>query len=184
MTCLLEFTKAKVDPDGWLCLQVKNVPHARQFVLGMKEGGEYAADLRVSSKRRSLDANGYFWRLAQDLADAIGVTKNEVYLRAVKEVGAYRDFHLSVDEAKSFRVAWEALGAGWPTEQVDFYGGDMVTIRAYYGSSTYSTKRMGRLIDNVVQDCKAVGVETLPPEKLQALMEEYRPIKMGGQNVQ
>ena len=68
------------------------------------------------------------------------------------------------------------------TSQVDFDGGDMVTIRAYYGSSTHSTKCMSRLIDHIVQDCKAVGIETLPPDKLSAMMAEYKPVKMGGKD--
>ena len=81
---------------------------------------------------------------------------------------------MTEDEAKTFRVAWEKLGTGWPTEQVD-YGrdGDRVVVRAYYGSSTYNTKQMSRLIDSIVQDCKDLGIETLPPEKLAAMKEEW-----------
>ena len=32
---------------------------------------------------------------------------------------------------------------------------------------------MARLIDNIVQDCRAVGVETLPPDKLEAMKDEW-----------
>ena len=41
----------------------------------------------------------------------------------------------------------------------------------YYGSSTYDSKQMARLIDNIVQDCKAVGVETATPQELARLKE-------------
>ena len=41
-----------------------------------------------------------------------------------------------------------------------------------YGSSTYDTAQMSRLIDNIVQDCKAVGIETLTPSEL-AKLEGY-----------
>lgn len=62
------------------------------------------------------------------------------------------------------------LGTGWITEQVDFEAdGDHVRVRRYYGSSTYNTRQMSRLIDNLVQDCKAVGVETLTPAELARL---------------
>lgn len=43
----------------------------------------------------------------------------------------------------------------------------------YYGSSTFDTKQMARLIDNIVQDCKALGIETLTPQQLDALKEEW-----------
>lgn len=181
MSASFLFKEAKVSPDGWLCLRVLNKPMARQFVLDMKKR-DYVAELKEAHKKRSLDANAYFWALAEELAEAVKSTKEEIYKAAIKNVGIFRDFHLPVDEAKSFRVAWEALGTGWPTEQVDFDGGDMVTIRAYYGSSTYSTKRMSRLIDHIVQDCKAVGIETLPPDKLSAMIADYKPVKMGGKD--
>ena len=47
----------------------------------------------------------------------------------------------------------------------------------YYGSSTFDTKQMSRLIDNIVQDCKAVGIETLTPQQLDALKEGWRCTK-------
>jgi hypothetical protein len=33
---------------------------------------------------------------------------------------------------------------------------------------------MSQLIDAIVQECKAAGIETLPPERLAALAEEWR----------
>ena len=33
---------------------------------------------------------------------------------------------------------------------------------------------MARLIDNLIQDCKALDIETLPPDKLELLKEEWR----------
>ena len=46
-------------------------------------------------------------------------------------------------------------------------------LAAYHGSSVYDTKQMSRLIDNLVQDCKEIGIETLPPEKLSLLVEDW-----------
>lgn len=93
----------------------------------------------------------------------------------VRKIGPYKDFDLNEDEAKTFRVAWERLGQGWPTEQVDFTpDGERVVIRAYYGSSTYNTKRMSRLIDMIVEDCKELGIETLTPQQLDAMKERWK----------
>ena len=39
----------------------------------------------------------------------------------------------------------------------------------YYGSSFYSVEEMAHLIDLVVQDCKELGIETIPPEELERL---------------
>lgn len=43
----------------------------------------------------------------------------------------------------------------------------------YYGSSTYNTRQMSHLIDMAVQDCVEQGIETLPPDKLAGMMEEW-----------
>lgn len=146
---------------------------ARQFVLRQKDKA-YSVEVKEKREKRSLDANAYFWRLLSDLAEAVGSTKEELYLRYVKDFGPFRDFVLTEDEAKTFRTAWSMLGSGWPTEQVDFTpDGEKVVVRAYYGSSTYNARQMSRLIDSVVEDCKAVGVETLPPEKLTAMKEDW-----------
>jgi hypothetical protein len=66
------------------------------------------------------------------------------------------------------------LGVGWPTEQVDYSpSGREVIIRAYYGSSQYSTRQMSRLIDMAVEDAKDLGIEVLTPMELERMKEEW-----------
>ncbi len=127
-------------------------------------------------EKRSLDANAYMWVLCTKLAeerskDGVKVTKEDVYREEIKDLGIYRDYNdLPLPEAKTLQTAWEMLGTGWVTEQVDFGpDGKNVTIRCYYGSSQYNTKQMSRLIDNIVQDCQAIGIETKTPEEIENL---------------
>ena len=51
--------------------------------------------------------------------------------------------------------------------------GERVIVRAYYGSSQYNTKQMSRLIDMVVEGAKELGIETLTPEELARIKEEW-----------
>lgn len=170
----MTFEIAKVITDGdvsYLCI---GVPYreAKKFVGEMKPR-KYVAEIKEFREKRSLDANAYFWVILDKIAEALARTKEELYLEYVKKVGPFKDFTLTEDEAKTFRVAWNRLGIGWPTEQVDYdQDGDRVVIRAYYGSSTYNTKQMSRLIDMVVEDAKGLGIETMTPEELARLKEE------------
>ena len=169
------FSEARIvrDDGVWLCVKVNEPAPAREFVLNHKDR-LYDCEIKEHREKRSLDANSYCWVLLDKLADALRSTKEELYLQKVREVGPFKDFCLTEDEAKTFRVAWEKLGTGWPTEIVDYdRAGDRQVVRAYYGSSTYNTKRMSRLIDSIVEDCKAVGIETLPPDRLAAMKEEW-----------
>ena len=60
-------------------------------------------------------------------------------------------------------------------EQLDYAeNGENVTIRCYYGSSVYNTKQMARLIDDVVSDCKEMGIETKPPEEIDRLVSLWK----------
>jgi len=48
--------------------------------------------------------------------------------------------------------------------------GENVIIRCYYGSSQYNTKQMSRLISNTVQDCQAVGINTMTPNEIAEML--------------
>ena len=48
-----------------------------------------------------------------------------------------------------------------------------MNVILYYGSSVFSSSTMSRLIDNLIQDAKAVGIETMAPDKLAALLGEW-----------
>lgn len=169
------FEKAKVILDGdtaYLCL---GIPYrdAKRFVCEMKDR-KYAVDIREHREKRSRNANNYLWQLLDQMAEALGRTKEDLYLHYVQMVGPYKDFTLTEDEAKTFSVAWSKLGTGWPTEQVDYTpDGEKVVIRAYYGSSQYNTRQMSRLIDMVVQDAKDIGIETLTPQELERMKEAW-----------
>lgn len=174
----INFTDCSIHTDEkgiWLSilLDSADAPRARQFVMNRKDK-IYTAGLKEYREKRSLDANSYLWALLDKLADALHTTKEDLYVQKVREVGVYKVYHLTEDEYKTFRVAWEKQGKGWPVERVDYtHDGCRFEVRAYYGSSTYNTKRMSRLLDSVIDDCKAQGIETMTPDKLALLKEDW-----------
>lgn len=162
------------DREGvWLMLRVPSTAKA-QSICEQYENGKYVAELKEHRKKRSMNANNYFWQLVDQIAERLGREKEELYLEYVKRVGPFKDFTLSEDEAKTFRVAWSMLGTGWPTEQVDYSpSGREVIVRAYYGSSQYNTRQMSRLIDMAVEDAKDLGIEVLTPVELDRMKGEW-----------
>ena len=171
----ITFDEARIQMDGgvWLCLKVKDPAPARAFVVE-KKAVLYDCQVKQHREKRSRDANNYCWVLLDKLASVLRTTKEELYIGYVRGIGPHKDFTLTQDEARTFRSAWERLGTGWPTEQVDFdRDGDRVVVRAYYGSSTYNTKQMSRLIDSIVEDCRSVGIETLTERELSLLKEAW-----------
>lgn len=46
-------------------------------------------------------------------------------------------------------------------------------FRFWVGSSNYNTSEMSILIDGIVQECKDLGIETLSPDKLKAMVDRW-----------
>lgn len=130
------------------------------------------------TESRTNDANRYFWALCEKLAEKLNTTKMDIYINSIKEVGVFYDDEIEIEKVQRRRTAWSMIGTGWLTERVDFSAdGNKEVIRFYYGSSSYNKKQMSRLIENVVQDCQAVGIDTRTPEQLAQLVSLWEASK-------
>lgn len=126
-------------------------------------------------KKRSLDANAYAWVLIGKIAEVMHIDRKEVYRDAIRSIGGNHEIVCVQDKAvESLRRGWESLGIGWQMETMPSKIKDCTTVFLYYGSSTYDTKQMSLLIDHLVQDAKALGIETLTPAELEAMMKSYK----------
>lgn len=133
----------------------------------------YDLEIKEHRQKRSLDANAYAWVLINKVADALRITPKEVYRQAIQDIaGNHEIVPIKTEAADKFKEVWESQGLGWPCidigrSKIDGYR----NMKAYYGSSTYDTRQMSLLIDHLIQDCKALDIETLPPDKLALLLE-------------
>lgn len=150
----------------------------RQSISSLEEikDDKLSIEIKKYRKPRSLDANKYFWKLLQEVCEYKDIDIIEDYRRRVKELGIFRQFKIMTQDVKTFEKVWTDRGIAWFCEIADTdYIGDteFKIINAYYGSSSYNTKQMSRLIDNLVQDCKAVGIETKTPAEIKSLLESW-----------
>lgn len=135
---------------------------------------QYVVEVKQHREKRSLDANAYFWVLAHRLAEATGVPVVEIYRDAIKNIGGVSEHYCGKPEAiERLCGAWGRQGLGWIAETYESKLPGMVNATLYYGSSSYDRKQMARLIDNIVQDCEAVGIETDTPEQIARRLEEW-----------
>lgn len=105
-------------------------------------------------------------------------TKEDMYHNAIRGIGVWYDDEVEPEKVSWRTKAWNAIGTGWLTERVDFTpDGNKEIIRFYYGSSRYNTKQMSRLIDNLVQDCQAIGIETKTPEQIAEMLSLWKASK-------
>lgn len=128
-------------------------------------------ELTTKKKKRSKNANAYFWELLQQLCEEMNLDVVKEYQKRVKELGIFRQWEIETINIPTFDKMWSSKGIAWFTEKVEEIGNKTI-INAYYGSSSYNSKQMSRLIDNLVQDCKEIGIETLDEMEINSLVNE------------
>jgi len=172
----IQFQTAKME-TGKLIIDIP--PDQRgtvmRFLRTMKDK-LYDLTIKEHRNKRSLDANAYAWVLIHKLAKEMRVPPLEVYQQSVLTVGNnYTPMCVREQDKERFVRNWESRGDGWQCVDKGQSSVDGCrTIFAYYGSSAFDTAQMSRLIDSLIQDCKALDIETLPPDKLALLMEEWQ----------
>lgn len=134
-------------------------------------------------KKRSLDANGYYWQLTTKLAEANHVSKSCQHNMNLRRYGqaVYMDGKLmcitipDTDEAENESLEAETYHIK-PTSKI-YQGSDDVTYRIYIllkGSSDFDTREMSVLIDGVASECKEVGIDTLPPAEIERMLSLWK----------
>lgn len=131
-------------------------------------------EIKQHRKKRSLDANGYCWILADEIAKKIGNTKEFVYREAIKQVGDFEILPIKNEVVDKWIRNWESKGLGWQSEVLDKskLEGYTNTIN-YFGSSTYDTKQMSVLLEEIVFQAKELGIETITPREKEELIRKW-----------
>lgn len=171
----ISFREVKLE-SGWLMVKPAKEDLGKAMAAVRRHKDRlYDLEIKEHRAKRSLDANAYCWVLINKIADVLRITPKEIYRQAIQNVGGnYEVIPIKEEAADKFKEIWEAQGLGWPCVDMGKSKlGGYRNLRAYYGSSTYDTRQMSVLIDNLVQDCKALDIETMTPDKLALLKEGW-----------
>ncbi len=150
-----------------LTLEVNELNDFKQLVDDMNGLEKLSIEIKPFRKRRSLDANAYAWVLMDRLAEKIGESKENIYREYIRNIGGNSELVCARNDAvKKLREAWEGRGLGWCTETVKSKLKGCTNVILYYGSSTYDTAQMKRLLDLIIQDCTEQGIPTETPDEI------------------
>ena len=156
--------------DGELRLKTAD-PSARKFVYQFKAGNY---DIVKAKKKRSLDANAFAWAMIHEIAGEVGIPPEEVYRDAVRNIGGVSDVICIQEKAKgSFIRVFTSGQLGRQVEEMPSKLDGCVTLVCTYGSSDYSVQQMSQFIDNLLQDCAALGIDTPEEQRINSLLEEW-----------
>lgn len=151
------------------------LPRILDFIASLDDDKDYEITIDKVKQKRSNDANRYFWELVGKLSAKIGVPPEDIYRSFIKDVGGNYEVVPIREDAVDFWIkAWRSKGIGWQSEVIgDSKLRGYKNVICYYGSSTYDTKQMSRLIDLCVTECKEQDIETMTPQELALMIENY-----------
>lgn len=153
----------------------RSASHQINEIGAIREPEKYMLDIHKAKKKRSLDANAYCWVLIGKIAKAIESSADEVYREIICSVGSYEILPIKAEAVEHWEHIWTSKGKGWIVESLgDSKLKGYENLRCWYGSSVYDTKQMARLIDEIIRECKELGIETLTPSEIQKMKEEWK----------
>lgn len=156
--------------NGWLMLKTQPA-EALKWLVSYVKGKNY--DIVSHVEKRSRTANAYAWVLITKLSEALNYSKEEIYKRAVQEIGGKSTvMSLRTNAVKDFAKAFKNGHIGRSVEILHSEP-DHTDVLITYGSSDFSTRQMSQLIDNLVQDCLAIGIETKDENYIKSLLEDW-----------
>ena len=133
-------------------------------------------DLKIEKHRnkRSLDANNYAWHLINEIANALRLSKEEIYFEMLKSYGQ-RMFLTLIKGAAPSRISkyYEYKGT------LNHEGVELEKYMFYVGTSKYDSREMSIFIDGLVQEARNLGIETLEDIEIKNLIKEMEKNGMG-----
>jgi hypothetical protein len=142
---------------------------------------------RPKKDRRTLDANSYYWVLISKLAKAIGVSIARAHNMVMRSYGTPEDVDgqiITVSIPETDTAEERALEAETfhvkPTAElvIGDYGQAYRIYILMKPSHTMDTAQFSALINGLVEECKALGIETLPPAELERMMMTWEQAKV------
>lgn len=161
---------------GWQLsveIDADSLPIAKMEVDKFKDGYINVEVTRYTEKR-SLQANAYFHVLCDRIAETTKSTMDEVKVLMVQRYGTLERGKDGKYMAAKVPQNTDITAIYPYTKHIgqDESGLDMYLF--FKRTSNLDKTEMGRLIDGTVEEAKALGIETLPPDELARMMNRYK----------
>ena len=142
---------------------------------------ELEITIKEYRKKRSLNANSYFWVLVTELAKKERTSTTEVHNKLVQDYGqlerlengdmlttALKD---DIDVLKLQGIVLKYLGK----DTVNSLGTTFHVYAMMRGSHTYNTEEMAHLIDGTISEAEEAGIDVITPDEKKRMMALWRP---------
>jgi len=143
-------------------------------VVAMKDilanGKELVVEIKQYRHKRSLDSNSYMWLLLNEMASILKTTKDELYIQMLDRYGVFTHIIVKENVVDRVKAEWKIvrdLGKAYVNGRIG------IQLQCYFGSSTYDSKEMSTLINGVVDEAKALGINTMTPREIELMSSAW-----------
>lgn len=145
---------------------VGTIEQVIQFLFKQDKTKQY--EVKEYKRKRTLNANNYFWELTTQLANVLRLDKEELYFILLQKYGQSEMVSVlsDIDVKPYFKYYTEA------GESI-LNGKNFKHYKVYKGSSEMDTKEMSILIEGLVDECKQQDIETRTPAEIKSLIESW-----------
>lgn len=146
---------------GELLLQVNELQDFKDLVDEYNTREKLSIEIKPYREKRSLDANAYCWVLITEIANRLRANKDDIYLDMLKKYGQQFVCKIKNKDRERFERSqkyWE-LHEALTEENAQYY-------RVFVGSSDYDSQEMSILIDGIIDEAKAMGIQTETPNQI------------------
>lgn len=139
---------------------------ALDMVDTLREFDKLSIKIDRYKAKRSLNANNYAWKLITEIANETRQSKEEVYLKMLKDYGQSDMVSVRAEiPVKHYFKYYEEAG------ESTLKGKVFKHYRVYMGSSEFDTLEMSIFIDGIVSEAKNLGIETMTPNEIARLKD-------------
>lgn len=142
-----------------------------QELQDIKSSDKLSIVMKRWRPKRSLDANAYAWVLMSKIAEVLETSKDEVYELFLQRYGViYQDDKGPITITVAKRVDMSTVPGHWKRYKDN---DKFVSYLMIKGTSEYDSAEMAHFIDCIVEEAKHMEIETLPPNELERLKQEW-----------
>lgn len=140
------------------------------------DGKDLDIELKVHRERRSKNANALLWACISDIQRALDDRKTsikestwDIYLRMLKRYGKYTFILVRPEAVEAVKKQWREAEV---YREQEANGQKVVQMICYYGSSTYDSAEMSRLLEGVLSEMDEMGLQRPATGDIKRALEE------------
>lgn len=126
----------------------------------LEQEKEKQFEIKEYYKKRSKDQNSYYWELLNKLSKKLSIASEDLHFEMIKKSCPFEEYLVPNEASLRGIKYYEILNRKQVKDKV------FKVIRVYVGSSELDTKEMTILLDNLIEECKEQGIETITETEL------------------